>query len=230
MSPKLIPAFFSQSRTTASNIFTEIVLSISRQDRTNSRSPKCLFNSRRRSSNSILQDHGPSVFSAQIKLSLTPKPTTSHEKDKNSLTLVASCVILSFCISCAGTSHMTFSVSDGQIPPDFKGYNDTLLAIKHPMDMNYDKYLRNNLKENYMDPHKMIDAADLTKYPPDQYRFVFDSKSNYTTRMDMGSTHTFTSPSSDKFFVIDRVSKKIFATQNSQFYSKLMRLSARPGK
>jgi hypothetical protein len=118
---------------------------------------------------------------------------------------------------------MTFSVSDGQIPQEFKGYNDTLLVIKHPMDMGYDKYLRNNFKENYLGPYKLIDGRDLSQYPPEQYRYVFDNKSNYTTRTDMSTNHSFTYASSDKFYVTDRINKKFYSTQSSASYSKLMR-------
>lgn len=118
---------------------------------------------------------------------------------------------------------MTFSVNGGQIPPEYKGYNDTLLVIKHPMDMGYDKYLRRNFKENYMGPYKLIDANDIKQYPPEKYRYVFDNRSNYTTRTDMSSNHSFTYASSDKFFVTDRVNKKYYATESSAYYSKLMR-------
>jgi hypothetical protein len=142
---------------------------------------------------------------------------------KNSLALLASFVFLSFGVSCAGTSHMTFSVNGGQIPPEYNGFNDTLLVIKHPMDMGYDKYLRNNFKENYMGPYKLIDARDLIQYPPQRYRYVFDNRSDYTTRTDMSTNHSFTYASSDRFFVTDRVNKKFYATQSSAYYSKLMR-------
>jgi hypothetical protein len=162
------------------------------------------------------------------------------KKATNSLTMFISLVSLCFAVSCAGISHMTFSVSGGQIPPEYKGYNDTLLLIKHPMDWGYDKYLRKNFKENYMGPYKLIDESELKQYPPEQYRYIFDNRSNYTTKTtttytpvtagghiqngaSMSSTHSFTYASSDSFTVTDRINNKHYTTQRSAYYSKLMR-------
>jgi hypothetical protein len=158
----------------------------------------------------------------------------------SSLSISASLLFVFFGAGCSGTSHMTFSVSSGQIPPEFNGFNDTLLVIKNPMDWGYDKYLRRNFKENYRGPYKIISAGDLKRYPPEQYRYVFDNRTNYSTKTtttytpvtagghvqngaSMSSTHSFTYASSDAFTVTDRINNKSYTTQSSAFYSKLMR-------
>ena len=156
------------------------------------------------------------------------------------LTLCSVLYLLFFGASCAGPSHMSFSVGGGQIPPAYKGYNDTLLVIKHPMDWGYDKYLRKNFSENYKGPYKIIASEDLVKYAPEQYRYVFDNRTNFTTKTtttytpitggghiqngaSMSSTHSSTYASSDSFTVTDRQTNKHYTTDSSPLYSKLMR-------
>ena len=155
-----------------------------------------------------------------------------------SLTVIAGFLVLT--IACSGIGHMTFTVRGGQIPPEFNRYPDTLLVILHPGDWGYDKYLRKNFKENYGGPYKLIKADELGRYPPEQYRYVFDHRSNYSTKTtttytpvtagghiqnggSTSSTHSFTYASSDVFFVTDRSSGTPYTTGASAFYSKLMR-------
>jgi hypothetical protein len=98
-------------------------------------------------------------------------------------------------VGCYGTSHMTFTKEGGQIPPDFGQQTDTLLVISHPDDWGYDHYLRNNFKDNYAGPYRIIRIKEVSAF--------------YA--------------SSDVFYIRDRKTKLDYVTKSSSAYSKLMR-------
>ncbi|GAB2833690.1 hypothetical protein GCM10027043_39680 [Ferruginibacter profundus] len=130
-------------------------------------------------------------------------------------------------IASSHTKHMTFSKEAGQIPPDFGTTSDTLLVISHSSDWGYNKYLKNNFKDNYFGAYKIIKNSELAAYPVSSYRFVFDHDLNYSTKTTVntttGASHNSTYASSDVFYVMDRTTDKKYVTKSSAYYSKLMR-------
>jgi hypothetical protein len=148
------------------------------------------------------------------------------KKPQHLVSFLALSLFLFFAVASSGVKHMTFTTEQGQLPPEFAGFNDTLLVIEHPGDWGYDKYLRKNFKNNYHGPYKIIDGNKLNEYPVQHYRYFFDNSSNFatqTTTYQSGATHSFTYASSDVFMVIDRTTNKSYVTQSSAYYSKLMR-------
>ena len=129
-------------------------------------------------------------------------------------------------VACYGTSHMTFTKEGGQIPPDFGQQTDTLLVLSHPDDWGYDHYLRNNFKDNYAGPYRIIRVKEISAFPPERYRFVFEHSLNYSSQQTVGGPndgHRFTYASSDVFYIRDRKTKLDYVTKSSSAYSKLMR-------
>lgn len=135
-------------------------------------------------------------------------------------------VLIFTATACYHVKSMSFSTSSGEIPPAFKGYNDTLLVIMQQGDPWYNKYLRNNFKDNYTGPYKIIKPYDLRLYPADQYRYLFDHQMNYSDKTRVSSTGMVSSSrvaSSDQFYIKDRKTEQKYMTQSSAAYSKLMR-------
>jgi hypothetical protein len=129
--------------------------------------------------------------------------------------------LLSSCGAANKASH--FTTQGGQIPPDFKGFKDTLLVLAHPEDVGYDHYLRKNFEGNYTGPYKIIRIREINSYNPNNYQYVFDHSLNNTTKNYSGAAPSHTYASSDVFFIRDRQKKIDYVTKSSAYYSKLMR-------
>jgi|GEM_PF-2351917 len=138
-------------------------------------------------------------------------------------------VVVVFClmaIASTGIKRMSFTKENGQIPPDFKDFEDTLLVISHPENWGYNKYLKKNFSGNYSGKYKIINKKELKEYPVDRYPYIFDHDVSYTTKTEVGGTssgRTSTYASSGTFYLVDRRSNKTYQTKSSAFYSKLMR-------
>lgn len=142
------------------------------------------------------------------------------------LSVLTIVVFIALALASSGVKHMTFTKEDGQIPPEFNKFKDTLLVISHPEDWGYNKYLKKNFKENYTGNYKIIKLAEIENYPADKYRYIFDHSLNYTSKTTIGGPFdgkTSTYASSDVFYVTDRNIDKKYVTKSSAHYSKLMR-------
>lgn len=100
-----------------------------------------------------------------------------HNRIKNLLVLlpVFFCFVLVL-NSCGGMMKTAAKSEDnGEIPPDFHTFRDTLLVIKHPRDIGFDKSTKNEFEKSYSGPFLLINEKEIDHYPIDKYRYVFNS-------------------------------------------------------
>ena len=88
---------------------------------------------------------------------------------------------LFFCVlfvlaSCGGMLKTAAVQADnGEIPPDFHGFKDTLLIIKHSRDIGFNKTIKKEFEKNYSGPFLLISEKEIDNYPVDKYRYVFNA-------------------------------------------------------
>ncbi|UAY53144.1 hypothetical protein [Ferruginibacter albus] len=145
--------------------------------------------------------------------------------------IVSIIILITGCYT--SVKNVTFTKEAGQIPPEFNGYNDTLLVIRHPGSGDYNRCLKKNFLAYYTGKYKIITPDQIPDhYPMSKYRFVFDRNLNYTTRSSdfvretsLGSVsfpNTATYSTGIVLLVTDRTTGKDYIGGSSGFYSKYM--------
>jgi hypothetical protein len=146
-------------------------------------------------------------------------------KFKTNLSLLTLVFFFLMAIASSGVSKMTFSKSDGQIPPDFGYKSDTLLIIKTTGFGDYNKYVREAFEKNYTGAYKIIKDKELKDYPTEKYRFTFELVIELSSpQMVMTSNGGWTTSRSrtTKCITSDRKTGKSYSTASTAFYGKLL--------
>jgi len=125
--------------------------------------------------------------------------------------LLASVLIQIQCIA----QTTKYNVKSGHIPPDFKGYDHTLLVLKH--ERSWNKIAEKALKANYTGKYVFVSRDDINK--PEysditEYRFIL-TKNNYIIAgrgMDLMVTGK---AATEDLSVFDRKTSKQYSTKNS---------------
>jgi hypothetical protein len=135
-------------------------------------------------------------------------------KYKSILYAVMLLVSALFLTQCA-TQTVKFSIQSGQIPPDYKGYNHTLLVVKQEKAWN--KIAEKSLKENYKCKYIFISREDVDK--PDykdieEFRFVLTKNNYIITGRSQGGMVTGKAATED-LCVFDRKTLKQYCTNTS---------------
>ncbi len=148
------------------------------------------------------------------------------QKTKHLLSFFTIAAFVVLALASAGTKKMSFTKEGGQIPPDFSSFKDTLLVISHGDDWGYNKFLRNNFKENYTGPYLIIKETQLEDYPVQKYLYMFDHRIGYATQAQVGGNtpgRSSTYAADDVFFLRNRDNGKYYQTASSSAYAKLMK-------
>ncbi len=136
---------------------------------------------------------------------------------KHGLSFIAVTVFVFLAIaSVASKKNMT--IEKGEIPPDIKGYKETIVIVSQTRQWN--KYADKYFTENYQGKFIFVEEKELVKYPDtDKYRFFFGRNLRYM--QEVGSS--FSSVTSERLTMIDRKTGKTYATHSSSAFGKLLK-------
>ncbi|MGN6436394.1 MAG: hypothetical protein ACTHMM_07660 [Agriterribacter sp.] len=136
---------------------------------------------------------------------------------KHAMSLIA--VALFFALAIASSpSQRSMTVEKKQIPPDFRGYNGTLLIISQSRQWN--RYAEKHFSAHYAGKYQIIKVEDLNKYPKgEKYRFILSP--TYYTRTEVGGGHSYTS--SEKLCITDRITDKGYCTKSASHFAALLK-------
>jgi hypothetical protein len=143
--------------------------------------------------------------------------------------IISTVIILVFVVialgSAGGVKSMSFSKSDGQIPPDFGSPNDTLLVLRSSIPGDINGHLKSGFKNLYTGHYKIIREKELKNYAPEKYRFLFqiENAGSSITEYNTATGNTQAGPGTIECTVTDRVAKKQYSSGNTAFYGKLLK-------
>lgn len=113
------------------------------------------------------------------------------------------------------------TADNGQVPPDFKGYNGTLIIISRANSWN--KYAKSAFEENYHGKYIFVRMDELKSYTDkNDYRFILGNDLNMSK--EVGGNFSYTS--SESLCVFDRQTEKTYCTGSSAFYAKQLKVYA----
>ena len=160
---------------------------------------------------------------------------------KHFLSVFAISIFIILALASTSVKRLTFTTENGQMPPNFYAYKDTLLVIAHKNEPAYNKYSKKYFEEFYTGKFKIIKQSEIENYSTDKYRYMFDrtlysySKTTTTSIPITGGghiknggsstfTHTFAFTDPDRFFITDRKIKKDYLTKPFGNYLKLIKV------
>ena len=116
-------------------------------------------------------------------------------------------------------SKNSLTTKSGQIPPDFQGYNQTLLILEQSRD--WTKYAEKYFEANYTGNFTICSQNELKlKYSDiNKYRFIL-TRNSFRNTDASGSTQSL----SQNLCIFDRKTEKTYCTKGStSFYGKLLK-------
>lgn len=138
---------------------------------------------------------------------------------KHVLSFLTVMVFIFFAIASAVTKE-GMTVARGQIPPEFNGYNGTLLIIKQ--SKNWNKYAMKHFTENYKGKFIMIGESEIDNYSNNlDYRFML-TRSLFHSR-EIGVSGKSEPSTSESLCTVDRKTEARYCTLQSSNFGKLLK-------
>lgn len=145
-------------------------------------------------------------------------------RNKHIISLIAVLVFL-FAAYASAPSVKSLTAENGKIPPDFKGYDKTLLIEKHSKD--YNNYATRYFSQNYTGKVLLVDTRMMSAYDDlEEYRFIITRNTTSQTRYNPSAkphenSHTTTNTTS--YYITDRQTRKEYTIATSPAYGKVLK-------
>ena len=144
-------------------------------------------------------------------------------------TLSAIAILLFLFLTIDSTSaQRTYTKIGGQIPPDFSEINDTLIVIKRTQfNLSiYSSTLKKHFEKSYTGNYKIITENELTDYPPEKYRYLFELENYFGAQIAIYEPllrgYRVTGKETIGCMVTDRATGKQYRTDQRELYGKLL--------